>query len=80
MDAVEDLAGLGDAAGGAARDLHERVLSGSINAGESQDGDGSAGARAEFLPGRSAARRARLRAEAGRGGVSSSTQAPPWSP
>ena len=51
MNAVEDLAGLDDAPRFAVCDLDERVLSGSINAGEPQHGDGGAAARAEFLPG-----------------------------
>ena len=67
MDAVEDLARLDDAAGFAARDLDQRVLPGSVNAGEAQDRDRDAAARAKIQPGLlggeplAAARRARLR-------------------
>ena len=64
MNAIEDLAGLDDAPGVAARDLHERIASGPVDAGEPQDGDGGAGSlRRTSARRRSAASRSRPRAD-----------------
>ena len=51
MDAIENLPGLYDATGFAARDLNQRILSRTVNAGEAEDGDGDAVLRAKILPG-----------------------------
>src|ERR1700719_3967623 len=74
---LNTLPGMNDAAGLSARDLDQRVLPGSVNAGEAQDCDCDVLARAKIQPGLldgealAAARRARLRRRwlVGPGGV-----------
>jgi len=67
VDAVEDLAGLDDPARVSLFDLDQGILSGSVDAGEAQDGDRDVVAGAKIQPGLlggealPAARGARLR-------------------
>ena len=80
VDAVRDVAGLGDALRGAAQEPHHAVLARPIDAAEPQDRDRRAAPRAQLLPGRSASTRALpRRARPGITSAVSSIQAPPLS-
>ena len=76
VDAVEGLAVLDDAPRLAACDLHQRILAGAGDSGETKHCNGAAGRSPKSSHDCSAAARARLRGEFGSSGVCSSTQAP----